>query len=61
MAEVDLEVLITLVHDRPILWDKTQESYKDRIQTRNAWVEVFKELNDGFEEMGQQEKNEYGK
>ena len=33
MAEVDLEVLFTLVHDRPILRDKTQESYKDRIQT----------------------------
>lgn len=42
MEEVDLETLITLVHDRPMIWDKTQESYKDRIQTINSWVEVFK-------------------
>lgn len=59
MVEVELKSLITLLHDRPILWDKIQKSYKDRIQTRNAWVKVFifKELNDGFEELGQQEKS----
>ena len=34
MAKVDLEVLFVLVHDRPILWVKTQESYKNRIQTK---------------------------
>lgn len=61
MADIDLEILITLVHERPILWDKTEAMYKDRILTRNAWIEVFKELNVGFKEMEEKEKNDYGK
>lgn len=61
MADIDLEILITLVHERPILWDKTEALYKDRIQTRNAWIEVFKELNNTFEELEDKAKNDYGK
>lgn len=61
MAEIDIDVLITLVHDRPILWDKTKENYKDKILSRNAWIEVFKELNAGFEEKEEKERNDYGK
>ena len=26
-TEVDTEILITLVQERPILWDKTEEEY----------------------------------
>lgn len=37
MAEVDIEILIHLVQERPIIWDKTLEEYKDRVQTRNGW------------------------
>lgn len=60
MTEVDLEILISLVQEHPVLWDKTLEDYKDRIKTRNAWIEIFKQLNEGFEEMEDKERNEYG-
>lgn len=60
MSEVDLEMLISLVQEHPVLWDKTVEDYKDRLKTRNAWIEVFKQLNEGFEEMEDNKRNEYG-
>lgn len=60
MSEVDVEILITLVQEHPVLWDKTMEDYKDRIKTRNAWIDVFKQLNEGFEEMEDNKRNEYG-
>lgn len=60
MSEVDLEMLISLVQEHPVLWDKTVEDYKDRIKTRNAWIEVFKQLNEGFEEMEDNKRNEFG-
>jgi hypothetical protein len=58
MSEVDLEMLISLVQEHPVLWDKTVEDYKDRIKTTNAWIEVFKHLNGGFEEMEDNKRNE---
>lgn len=58
---IDSEVLITLVEARPVLWDKTLEHYKDRNLTRNAWNEVCIELNSEFEELGDKEKNAFGK
>lgn len=60
MTEVDLEILISLVQEHPVLWDKTLEEYKDRIKTRNAWIEIFKQLHEGFEEMEDNKRNEYG-
>ena len=33
-------VLISLVEVRPVLWDKTDDIYNDRIETKNAWREV---------------------
>ncbi|XP_014278399.1 uncharacterized protein [Halyomorpha halys] len=62
MGEVVIEeLLIKLVRDRPILWDRTQDCYKDRILTKSAWLEIFKELNDCFEELSPEEKNTYGR
>ncbi|KAG5874082.1 hypothetical protein JTB14_033431 [Gonioctena quinquepunctata] len=47
MAEdTDCEVLISLVENRPVLWDRTRDGFKDRIVTRNAWLERgLQELN----------------
>lgn len=44
MAELDIEFLITLIQDRPMLWDKTLDSYKDRNVTKKAWQEISIEL-----------------
>nr|CAI5866633.1 unnamed protein product [Callosobruchus analis] len=61
MANADIEMLIMLVKDQPVLWHRTQEAYRDRAKTRNALRKVFKQLNDKLEEMDQKDENDYGK
>ncbi|KAJ8943581.1 hypothetical protein NQ314_009706 [Rhamnusium bicolor] len=61
MDQIDVEVLITLVELRPVLWDKTLDVYKDRIATRNAWREVCSALKQDFNEMEDKDKNVFGK
>nr|CAI5858103.1 unnamed protein product [Callosobruchus analis] len=39
--DMDMDNLISLVEQRPVVWDKIIESYKDRNETRNAWKEIF--------------------
>ncbi|KAL1509968.1 hypothetical protein ABEB36_004631 [Hypothenemus hampei] len=59
--DVDIENLISLVEQRPVLWDRSLESYKDKYQNREAWKGIFCMLNDDFENLNELEKNEYGK
>jgi hypothetical protein len=44
-----VEVLISLVESKPVLWDKTLEGFKDRNATRNAWSEVCLALKPDFD------------
>jgi len=32
----DIELLVSLVETRPVLWDKRDDMYKDRIETQKA-------------------------
>lgn len=41
---IDIEKVILLVQQRTVLWDKNTEEYKDRVKTRNAWVEISEEM-----------------
>jgi len=61
MAEFDVEFLITLVQERPVLWDKFLDSYKDRNATKNAWREILIQLNPEFDALDDKEKNLFGK
>jgi len=38
--EFDIELLISLVETRPLLVDKTDDIYKDWIETKKTWTEV---------------------
>jgi hypothetical protein len=40
--DFDIELLISLVETRPVLWDKTDDMYvyKDRNERKNAWTKV---------------------
>lgn len=58
---LDIDQLISLVEAKPVLWDKTLDIYKDRNETRKAWIEIFKEINHEFENFEDKEKNDYGK
>ncbi|XP_004925760.2 uncharacterized protein LOC101739359 [Bombyx mori] len=46
---IDNELLISLVEQKPILWDKTMEHYKNRVATRAAWKEIIIVINPDFE------------
>ncbi|CAI6371352.1 unnamed protein product [Macrosiphum euphorbiae] len=58
---MDVDLLISLVEVRPVLWDKTSNIYKDRIETKNAWKEVCMELNSDFSNYDDEQKNNFGK
>ena len=47
--ECDVDLLISLVEARPVLWDKTDDIYKDRNETKKAWREVCVCLQEDFE------------
>jgi hypothetical protein len=48
--ELDVEILIPLVEDRSILWDKTTIfAYKERNETRKPWRRVCGGPKEGFE------------
>jgi hypothetical protein len=48
----DIELLISLVDVRPVLWDKTDGTYKDRIEAKRTWREVCICLQEDFESLG---------
>lgn len=52
----DVVELIHAIKDRPCLWDRTIESYKDRVERRLAWNQVFSLLDERYEDMTPEEK-----
>jgi hypothetical protein len=39
--EFDIALLISLVEARPVFWDKMDDIYKDKNESKKAWREVF--------------------
>ncbi|XP_050347645.1 uncharacterized protein LOC126771677 [Nymphalis io] len=61
MDKIDPERLISLVHGRPGLWDKSLESHKDFVLRSNAWKDICRTLNPDFNDMPRKERNAYVK
>jgi hypothetical protein len=57
--EFDIELLISLVEARLVLWDKTDDSYKERNETKKAWRKVCICLQGEFEAVGDVQKNAF--
>lgn len=57
----DTVTLIELVEAKPCLWDKTNENNKNKILREKSWQEIFRYLEDGFDELSQIEKKKTGK
>ncbi|XP_034835572.1 uncharacterized protein [Maniola hyperantus] len=53
--------LISLVEERPVIWDRTIAEYKDKARTFEAWREISATLNQEFPSMTNGEKILYGK
>ncbi|KAG8241890.1 hypothetical protein J6590_076893 [Homalodisca vitripennis] len=58
---VPVSRLIALVRQRPVLWDRQQEVYKNRKLTRKAWTEICEDLIDGYDGLTDSEKKATGK
>ncbi|XP_045776072.1 uncharacterized protein LOC123874624 [Maniola jurtina] len=58
---IDNDMLISMVEERTLLWDKNSLMYKDRYATRKAWAEVCRKIYKGYEGMSEREKREFGK
>ncbi|XP_061714803.1 uncharacterized protein LOC133523313 [Cydia pomonella] len=46
---IDNELLIDLVEQHPVLWDKNTELYKNRVATQAAWKEIMIVFDPNFE------------
>lgn len=58
---INVENLISLVQNRPVLLDKTLEIYKDKNLRTAGWREICIILNEDFEEMEEKNRQDYGK
>ncbi|CAL1543022.1 unnamed protein product [Lymnaea stagnalis] len=56
---VNAELLISAVEERPVLWDSSLKLYKCRISTAKAWDEVCTIMNPDFQEMDERARSEY--
>jgi len=57
--EFDIDFLISLVEAKPVLWDKTDDIYRDRIEAKNAWRKVCIRLQEDFEALGDVKDNAF--
>lgn len=58
---VNLELLITMIEERPVIWDKTLEMYKDRNLTRSAWKEICLAFVEDFDDKSDKQKDDISK
>lgn len=60
MSIIDTERVILEVQCRPVLWDMSNDFYKDRDARQAAWLEICKELYENFEGFSDAEKKSTG-
>lgn len=60
MEDIDMDVLFTCVEERPVLWDKSSEHYKDRLMKADAWRSVCEMMKDDFYDLPDDERQEFG-
>jgi len=59
-VDIDIDRLILLVQERPLLWNKSLESYKNRNLTREAWNEICNIFHADFEFKSNTDKKAIG-
>lgn len=58
---ISVTQLISLVRERPVLWDRQREVYKNRKLTKRAWTDICELLVDNYEELDEHHKKSLGK
>ncbi|KAJ8930812.1 hypothetical protein NQ314_016344 [Rhamnusium bicolor] len=59
--DIDVDVFISEIENRPALWDMRYDLYSDRSAKTKAWEEVCLMFVPDFEKMTIKEKNTAGK
>ncbi|CAG4951376.1 unnamed protein product [Parnassius apollo] len=57
---INQELLITLIQERPVIWDKTIDDYKNKRLKYDSWKEIFIHFQPTFEDLSGDEKNKFG-
>ena len=57
----DVATLIGLIERKPCLWDKTSDSYKDKIEKSKAWREICAFLEGNFHQMNRNKQHKISK
>lgn len=52
--------LILMVKDRPAIWDKTCEDYRDKAAKDRAWVEIYRQMEPSYDSLQHMMKNQIG-
>jgi hypothetical protein len=58
-CDVDAELLISFIEERPVRWDRTLETYRDKNFTLEAWREICKIVHPDFESLDERKRKEY--
>lgn len=61
LFKYDVVTLIELIESKPCLWDKTADSFKDRVEKQNAWKEVYTFLEEDYLEKDKKDQQKIGK
>nr|CAH7747850.1 unnamed protein product [Callosobruchus chinensis] len=57
-CDIEIELMITLVQEQPIIWDRTHELYKHKNETAKAWREICSILVEEFNTADEHEKTQ---
>lgn len=60
MNKINVELLIPLIKERPIIWDKSSPLYRNKPLREKSWREVCAQLRDDYKDMSKTQKHEYG-
>lgn len=53
---MEAEQIIAEVKKRPVIWDSTEECYKNKAMKNDAWLEVAANLEKNFKNMSEVEQ-----
>lgn len=56
---ISTELFISLIEERPNLWDKSLDMYKNKVATQNSWREILINIYPGFETWKEKKRQEY--
>lgn len=56
VENIDLDFFISLVEARPVLWDETNDNYKDKHVKTEGWKDVCRTIFESFDDKDIKEK-----